>query len=140
MTNTPGSEAPKADRKNMITQMWLISLAISVLCCALFLMLTSFYVTDINKNLAMIDMRLSSIESHTVVAPVAVAPVAPAPAPVANAPAPESAAPVDTVEPAANIKVDVPSLPAGTEAPAAAAPVEAPAPPAETAPVSPAAQ
>jgi cytochrome c-type biogenesis protein CcmH/NrfG len=54
------------DRKGFIIHMWLISLAVSVLCCALFSMLTSFYVKDINRNfdenLSRINDRLAAME------------------------------------------------------------------------------
>jgi len=103
-----------AERKSFIIHMWLISLAISVLCCALFSMMTSFYVKDLNRNLAEINSRLAGIEARTLVIPQS---------PVATTPAPQPE-PAPAVEPVSGIPEQGIELPVG--APASATPTTQP--------------
>lgn len=131
------------DNKNGMIHTWVISLAISVFCCALFFAFLSTYVGSISQSLTRIDERLANIEAQRLVAPpvpaaapaaapgqpplgpfpTVIPPAAPAPAPV-----PEAAAPAPT--PA--------SVPAAAPAPVPeAATPNLPPVPAEVAPVSP---
>lgn len=103
--------------KNTI-QPWIVSLGISIFCCALFFAFMSSYVGAINKSLAQINDRLASMEARAVATTSAPAPAAPTvvtPAPVA---------PASTV--------DAPSGVTGSAAPSAtptAVPAAAPIPP-----------
>lgn len=112
-----------ANEKNGSTQMWMVSLAISVFCCALFFAFLSMYVNDVSKTLASIDERLANIENKTGLANL----VAPPSTPVAI-PAPPAAeiqpvgspvpieAPVPAETPAA--APATPDVPAAAPAPA----------------------
>lgn len=101
-----------SEGKNGATQMWMVSLAISVFCCALFFAFLSMYVSDVSKTLASIDERLAGIEQK-----VNAAGLVPPPAPAVNIPTQLPPAAIQPIAPPAPLpEVEVP----GTEpAPAA---------------------
>jgi hypothetical protein len=114
-------EPPREQRRSMVTQMWIVSLGISVFCCAIFSALIAFYVSDLGKTLNTIDSRLANLEVRgSMMAPV-VAPRQP-PA-VIDVP---SAAPVVPETPPAPLPVETPSA---APAPVPEAPPAPPAPP-----------
>lgn len=92
--------------KNTI-QPWIVSLGISVFCCALFFAFMSSYVGSINKSLSQIDERLANMEARALAA--------------ASAPAPVPAVAVPVVVPAVPAPpVDAPSGVTGSGVPSAA--------------------
>ena len=68
-------------RRGVAMQMWIVSLCISVFCCAIFSALVAFYVGGLGKTLNAIDSRLANLEVHgTMPANPVVAPRPPVPA------------------------------------------------------------
>jgi hypothetical protein len=128
-------EPPREERKGVVVQMWLVSLGISIFCCAIFSALIAFYIGDLSKTLLSIDVRLASLETRPApLPPTAMAPPVAPPAPAAPidvppaAPAPVPEAP--SVTPPGAPAADIPSAaPSGEPAPAPTAePGAAPAP------------
>lgn len=124
--------------KNTI-QPWIVSLGISIFCCALFFAFMSNYVGMINASLKEIDERLASIEARAVAASSA----APSPNPVqviAAPPVPQPAGEPSVLEPSAQAPVPSGNIgivpaPSPVPAPEAATPV-LPSVPANVAPIN----
>jgi hypothetical protein len=136
---------------------WIVSLAISVLCCAVLFVVFAQYVVDIKRNIAAENQRLeimtiqqdellaqikslhkimaasiAPVATPAVPAPVGVAVQAPAPAEIVQPATPAPAAPA-TPEPATVAPAPVPT--SGTDA-VATPPAAPPAPPADLPPVN----
>ncbi len=89
--------------KNSI-QPWIVSLGISVFCCALFFAFMSSYVGSINKSLSQIDERLAGMEARALAA--------------ASAPTPAPTVAVPVVVPAVQAPpIDSPASVVGSGAP-----------------------
>lgn len=133
------------ENKGNMTQTWVISLAISVFCCALFFAFLSTYVNAISQTLTKIDERLANIEAQRVGAPAVVPtpsagqqpPLGPFPTVIPPAPSAGEAAP--SVAPAPVEAVVSPEAPPAPPVPPAleAATPNLPSVPAAAAPVEP---
>lgn len=110
-----------------IFQMWVVSLAVSVLCCAIFSAMISYYVTEIKRSMRSIDDRLARMERNSIaanllqqpiIAPIKVQPVAP-PTPVEPPPAPSAP---NAAEPISATPTQQPPAPEPVAPPAVAPP------------------
>ncbi len=135
----PDPSEGQTNRKDMM-QMWLVSLAISVFCCALFFAFLSMYVADISGMLMRIDERLANIEQRAnMVAnmppPILVHPVqAPLTPPAAIPPSPPAGETSEATPPSPPPPGATPSTAPETPAVAVTPPVTPPELPAPSAP------
>jgi hypothetical protein len=117
------------EEKNSIHP-WIVSLGISVFCCALFFAFMSSYVGAINQSLTQIDERLASIEARGT-SPVNSYEPVPSPAPAVQQPV--QAPTIET--PSVNAPTSLDNAPVVVPAPEAATP-ELPSVPPSAAPIT----
>ncbi|MBI3420230.1 MAG: hypothetical protein HY053_08875 [Proteobacteria bacterium] len=119
------------ERKPNTTQMWIVSFAVSILCCAVFSAIIFYYLGGFGKTLVTIDNRLANIEARAMLGAVPPPPplsttvtvTPPEPAPEPQVP---SAAPIDHPPPVTPPSVAEPSAAAPVpEAPSSNAPLGA---------------
>jgi hypothetical protein len=110
MSNTTPNNV--GDKKNNTLQTWIVSLAVSIFCCALFFVFASTYINTLNVTLSKIDERLADIEKNQVTALPPVMPSAES-EPLGPFPTviPPSTSPEVNAAPPAGAVIDAPQLP-----------------------------